>query len=145
MADTDHEVTEYQPSAGRRRNMQAIRHRDTRPELAVRSILYAAGLRYRCDLRIKVSERAVRPDIVFTRRKVAVFIDGCFWHSCPAHGTRPKHNVEYWSPKLQRNFERDVVNTSVLQKAGWKVIRAWAHEEPIAIADRVRTAVLART
>lgn len=125
--------------------MQAIRRRDTKPELAVRSELHEAGLRYRCDLRIEVGGRTVRPDIVFTRKKVAVFIDGCFWHSCPEHGTRPKRNTDYWNPKLQRNHERDALNTRVLEEAGWVVVRAWEHEEPTAVADRVRTAVLART
>lgn len=132
-------------TSGRRRNMQAIRRRDTKPELAVRSVLHAGGLRYRCDLRISLGQRTVRPDIVFTRRKVAVFIDGCFWHSCPEHGARPKRNVDYWDPKLERNRERDLENTSALEAAGWIVVRAWEHEDPIDIASRVRAAVFSRT
>ena len=125
--------------------MQANRRRDTKPELAVRSLLHAAGFRYRCDLRLKIGERAVRPDIVFTRRKVAVFIDGCFWHSCPAHGAAPKRNTSYWDPELQRNRERDAENTAVLENAGWVVVRAWEHTLPAEIALEVQSAVLART
>lgn len=145
MADADDEIAKYQTSAGRRRNMQAIRRRDTKPELAVRSILHAGGLRYRCDLRVKVGARAVRPDIVFTRRRVAVLIDGCFWHACPEHGSAPRNNTEYWNPKLRRNQERDRENTEALEAAGWLVVRAWEHTPPSEIAARVRSAVRART
>lgn len=116
-------------SAGRRRNMQANRRRDTKPELALRSALHRAGYRYRCDLRIDLPEARVRPDIVFTRKRVAVFVDGCFWHSCPEHGGRPSVNQSYWSPKLARNVERDERNTRMLTEAGWVVIRIWEHED----------------
>lgn len=133
------------PSPGRRRNMQAIRRRDTKPELAVRSLLHARGLRYRCDLRLEIGERSVRPDIVFTKRKVAVFIDGCFWHSCPDHGNPPQNNTDYWIPKLQRNRERDIESTAALEAAGWLVVRAWEHTPPAEIAERVQTEVLDRT
>jgi DNA mismatch endonuclease (patch repair protein) len=115
------------PSAGRRRNMRAIRRRDTKPEIALRSALHRAGFRYRCDFRIDLPVGRVRPDIVFTRRRVAVFIDGCFWHSCPTHGSSPKANEAYWSPKLARNRERDIRNTDLLKQAGWKVVRVWEH------------------
>jgi DNA mismatch endonuclease (patch repair protein) len=149
IADTDHMSlsTEHLriPDNPRRRNMQSNRRRDTKPELAVRSLLHAAGLRYQCDLRLKVGERGVRPDIVFTRRKVAVFIDGCFWHSCPQHGGAPKKNVDYWDQKLARNRERDAENTAVLQSAGWLVIRAWEHTPPEEVAVEVAAAVTTRT
>jgi DNA mismatch endonuclease (patch repair protein) len=125
--------------------MQAIRRKDTKPEIAVRTLLHAAGMRYRCDLRLKLGERAVRPDIVFTRLKVAVFIDGCFWHSCPQHGRAPKTNTDYWNPKLARNRERDVANTAALESAGWKVVRAWEHTSPETIAAEVKKAVAARS
>src|SRR5688500_71920 len=92
----------------RRRNMQANRRRDTGPELALRSLLHARGLRYRCDYRLKFDGGAVRPDIVFTRVKVAVFVDGCFWHSCPVHGHSPRQNTQYWAPKLASNRARDL-------------------------------------
>ena len=124
-------------SAGRRRNMQANRRRDTRPELALRSALHRAGYRYRCDLRIDLPEGRVRPDIVFTRKRVAVFVDGCFWHSCPEHGSRPSVNQSYWSPKLARTVERDARNTRSLEDAGWTVIRIWEHEDLDRSVERV--------
>lgn len=132
------------PENPRRRNMQANRRKDTKPELAVRSLLHAAGLRYRCDLRLKVGQRGVRPDIVFTRRMVAVFIDGCFWHSCPEHSAPPRKNADYWDPKLARNRQRDAENTAALQSAGWLVIRAWEHTPPEDIAAQVAAVVVAR-
>ena len=125
--------------------MQANGRKDTKPELAVRTLLHAAGLRYRCDLRLKIGDRAVRPDIVFTRRKVAVFIDGCFWHSCPLHGAAPRTNTSYWDPKLARNRERDAANNELLRAAGWTVVRAWEHTPPVEIAAEVAEAVARRT
>jgi DNA mismatch endonuclease (patch repair protein) len=109
--------------------MQANRRRDTVPELALRSVLHAAGYRYRCDYRIDlVSGRRVRPDIVFTRRRIAIFVDGCFWHSCPQHGVSPRTNASYWGPKLAGNRARDARNTVELGEAGWTVLRIWEHE-----------------
>jgi DNA mismatch endonuclease (patch repair protein) len=115
--------------------MQANRRRDTRPELLIRRRLHRAGLRYRCDLRIDLPGTLVRPDIVFTRARVALFIDGCFWHSCPIHGIEPRTNSSYWSPKLQRNRERDAANSAALIDAGWLVVRAWEHEDPDDVVD----------
>jgi DNA mismatch endonuclease (patch repair protein) len=125
---------------GRSRNMQANRRRDTQPELALRSALHRAGHRYRCDLRLEVEGVRVRPDIVFTKRKVAIFVDGCFWHCCPDHGREPTANQYYWSPKLQRNRERDARNTSALEAAGWTVVRVWEHEE---VSEAIRRVELA--
>lgn len=114
---------------GRRRNMQANRRRDTGPEMALRRALHRAGHRYRCDLRIDLPDgRRVRPDIVFSRRRVAVFVDGCFWHCCPEHGRQPSINGSYWSPKLERNRQRDRQNTEALVQAGWRVVRVWEHQ-----------------
>lgn len=114
---------------GRSRNMRANRRRDTGPELVLRSMLHRAGYRYRCDYRLDLdSGIRVRPDIVFTKRRTAIFVDGCFWHLCPQHGRQPTTNSGYWSPKLQRNRERDERNTAALQEAGWTVIRVWEHE-----------------
>lgn len=121
--------------------MQANRRRDSGPERALRSLLHAAGYRYRCDLRLKFGSDAVRPDIVFTKRRIAVFVDGCFWHSCPIHGSSPRANADYWGPKLARNRERDARNVEVLGQAGWIVIRVWEHEDPAAAFDRVASAV----
>lgn len=112
---------------GRRRNMQAIRRTDTKPEVRLRSALHRAGLRFRKDMRLDLPGARVRPDIVFTRAKVAVFVDGCFWHSCPEHGHQPSQNVGYWAPKLQRTINRDNRDTSYLTDAGWAVLRIWEH------------------
>jgi DNA mismatch endonuclease (patch repair protein) len=128
-------------SEGRRRNMQANRRRDTRPELALRSALHGAGFRYRCDFRIDLPAGRVRPDIVFTRRRVAVFVDGCFWHCCPEHGSKPSVNQSYWSPKLARNVERDARNTAWLTEAGWTVVRIWEHEDIASAMEQVTAAL----
>lgn len=115
-------------SEGRSRNMQAIRRTGTKPEVALRSALHADGLRFRKDLRLDLASNVrVRPDIVFTARKVAVFVDGCFWHCCPQHGRQPTVNEWYWTPKLRRNVERDRIADAALQEAGWAVVRVWEH------------------
>ncbi|WP_271219538.1 very short patch repair endonuclease [Streptosporangium carneum] len=120
---------------GRSRNMQANRRSDTKPEVALRRALHRLGLRYRKDLRLDVAEVKVRPDIVFTAKKVAIFIDGCFWHVCPEHGRQPTTNEWYWAPKLRRNMERDQLVNSALEAAGWRVVRLWEHEPlPAAVA-----------
>ncbi len=121
--------------------MQANRRRDTKPEVALRSALHAAGYRYRCDYRIDLAEGRVRPDIVFTRKRVAVFVDGCFWHCCPQHGSQPSVNESYWGPKLARNVERDARNTSLLEQAGWTVLRIWEHVPLQDAIDQVTAAV----
>ena len=119
--------------------MRANRRRDTGPERAIRSALHGAGLRFRVDYAIRVpgAARAIRPDIVFTRRRVAVFIDGCFWHGCAAHSSVPRTNSDYWAPKLTRNAERDREQAAVLTSAGWEVIRVWEHEDAAAAAGRI--------
>ncbi|HET9118712.1 MAG TPA: very short patch repair endonuclease [Pseudonocardiaceae bacterium] len=123
---------------GRSRNMQAIRRRDTKPEVALRSALHRLGYRFRKDYRIHVETGWVRPDIVFTRQKLAIFVDGCFWHSCPDHGRAPKVNDWYWAPKLARTRERDGANQHALTEAGWRVIRVWEHEAAHLAAERVQ-------
>lgn len=115
-------------TAGRGRNMQAIRRTDTKPEVALRSALHRAGLRFRKDYLIRVDGQRVRPDIVFTRARLAVFIDGCFWHSCPEHGRLPTTNVDYWGPKFRRNVERDRKQSLLLKQAGWTALRIWEHD-----------------
>lgn len=115
--------------------MKANRRSDTRPEVELRSRLHRAGLRFRKDFTVVVGGRKVRPDVVFTRQRVAVFVDGCFWHCCPEHGTAPARNVEYWRPKLARNVERDRATTAALEADGWRVVRIWEHE-PVADAHR---------
>jgi DNA mismatch endonuclease (patch repair protein) len=121
--------------------MRANGRRDTKPELVIRSLLHRRGLRFRKRLTIKlIGRRWTQPDIAFTRSRVAVFIDGCFWHACPEHGKTPEANIGYWSPKLARNVTRDADTTSQLTELGWLVIRAWEHEDPVAVALRVEQA-----
>jgi DNA mismatch endonuclease (patch repair protein) len=112
--------------------MRANRRRDTGPELELRSSLFSRGLRYRVDypIRAAADARPIRPDVVFPGAKLAVFVDGCFWHCCPRHGTRPGRNSEYWDAKLQRNVDRDRRYDALLREAGWTVIRVWEHEDP---------------
>lgn len=128
-------------------NMRANRRRDTGPELAVRSILHARGLRYRVDLPVRVDpRRPVRPDVVFIRARVCCFIDGCWWHGCPKHGRRrTSANDHYWSAKIARNVERDAEQRTVLEAAGWTVLRFWEHEDPVNVADTIADVVAART
>lgn len=124
-----------------RKSMRANRSRDTRPELAVRSRLHARGLRYRVARRpVPTLRRSA--DVVFTRAKVAVFIDGCFWHGCPEHFWAPKSNTDYWEPKIRANIARDQETTLALEEAGWRVIRVWEHEDPNRAADRIQSTVL---
>jgi len=123
--------------------MQAQRTRDTAPELALRRLLHAAGLRYRVD-RAPLPELRRRADIVFNPVKVAVYVDGCFWHGCPAHGTRPVANAAWWIEKLARNEARDRDTDDRLAAAGWLVLRVWEHEPAAEAAARVRAAVSTR-
>ncbi len=136
-------VVSYASTPGVRSRMRQQRSRDTAPELAVRRLLHAAGLRYRVDRRPLPGLRR-RADIVFGPAQVAVFIDGCFWHGCPTHGRRPVANDWYWPEKIRRNRERDADTTQQLEAAGWLVIRAWEHESAQAVADRVVAAVDSR-
>ena len=111
--------------------MLANRRRDTSIELAVRRLLHAAGARYRVDFAPDPTSRRRRADIVFTRAKVAVFMDGCFWHGCPEHFVPPRSNTEYWGPKIARNMERDRETTERLEALRWTVMRFWEHEDPL--------------
>ncbi len=115
--------------------MRANRRRDTLPEMRVRRLLHARGLRYLVD--VAPAGIKAKADIVFTRRKIAVFIDGCFWHQCERHGPVPRANAEYWAPKLARNVERDRQVNQELTELGWEVLRYWEHEDPAAIADSI--------
>lgn len=117
--------------------MAAIRRRDTKPERAIRSLLHAAGKRYRVDVRLDLEGARPRPDILFTRARVAVFVDGCFWHCCPEHGRQPSVNGGYWGPKLERNIARDRNADAALQDAGWTVVRVWEHEDPGDAAEHI--------
>ena len=107
--------------------MAAQPRRDTGPELALRRALHARGRRFRVNAPIPGLPRR-RADITFSRQKVAVFVDGCFWHSCPIHGTRPKDNSVWWAEKLARNVARDADTDDHLARTGWTVVRIWEHE-----------------
>jgi DNA mismatch endonuclease (patch repair protein) len=123
--------------------MRANRRTDTKPELALRHALHRLGYRYRKDYRLDLAGgRRVRPDIAFTARKVAVFVDGCFWHACPEHGSKPRANQWYWGPKLIKNVERDRINDAALILAGWTVVRLWEH---VALDEAVAAVVAALT
>jgi DNA mismatch endonuclease (patch repair protein) len=124
--------------------MSRNRKRDTRPERRVRTELFARGLRYRVNHPVRLETLTVRPDIVFPRQQVAVFVDGCFWHQCPEHGNVPRRNTAYWGPKLRRNIDRDRRVDTALASERWTVIRAWEHEDPEAVASRVAATVASR-
>ena len=126
--------------------MRANRRTDTKPELALRHALHRLGYRYRKDYRLDLDGgRRVRPDIAFTARKVAVFVDGCFWHGCPDHGNpRPATNAWYWPAKIEGNRARDRDTDRRLTDAGWLVLRLWEHEDPAEAARRVAGAVAER-
>jgi DNA mismatch endonuclease, patch repair protein len=108
----------------RSKQMACIKGEHTTPERRLRSSLWARGLRYR----IHVKMPAGRPDIVFSASKVAVFIDGCFWHGCPIHYTRPRSRHEFWAEKLAANVERDRRQTLLLEAQGWVALRFWEHQ-----------------
>jgi DNA mismatch endonuclease (patch repair protein) len=123
-----------------RQRMSRQRSQDTDPERALRSRLHRLGLRYRLHLRPVTGLRR-QADIVFPRARVAVFVDGCFWHRCPEHATSPKANGAWWADKLAANAARDRDTDRRLVEAGWQVVRIWEHEDPDAAAARVATAV----
>lgn len=129
-------------SSGAARNtLRANRRVDTGPERALRSALHQRGLRFRKDLHLKLAESSARPDIVFTRARVAVFVDGCFWHSCPEHGELPQSNRSFWAEELRRNVARDRENNRVPETNGWTVLRFFEHVPPAEAAELVHDAV----
>ena len=123
--------------------MQGNRRVDTTPEIRLRRALHASGLRFRKDFVVRADGLRAKADVVFTRRRVAVFIDGCFWHGCEEHCRMPKRNRDYWEAKIGRNRERDALVSAALEAAGWRVVRIWEHESIEQGADRVRAALSA--
>jgi DNA mismatch endonuclease (patch repair protein) len=122
--------------------MRGNRRANTGPEVALRSALHRSGLRFRKDYLVRLpGMRATRIDIAFPRRRVAVFVDGCFWHGCPEHGRVPSTNAQYWPGKLARTRERDLAQTRALEGEGWTVVRCWEHEEIGVTTVRVRAAL----
>jgi DNA mismatch endonuclease (patch repair protein) len=120
--------------------MQVTRRRDTPGELALRSALRALGLRYRVDLALPGTRR--RADVAFVGAKVAVFVDGCFWHGCPEHGTWPKANAGWWREKIEGNVSRDRDTDLKLSAAGWRVLRFWEHDNPQVAARTIAKALV---
>ncbi|WP_081691055.1 DNA mismatch endonuclease Vsr [Conexibacter woesei] len=123
--------------------MQRVRRRDTGPELRLRSALHRLGLRYRVDAKVPELPRH-RIDVLFRRARVAVFVDGCFWHLCPEHGSVPKANAGWWTRKLAGVRARDARTDAILTQAGWEVVRVWEHEEPDVAAARIAAVVTDR-
>ncbi len=119
--------------------MQVTPRRDTPCELAVRSAVHAKGLRYRVDWQLPGTRR--RADMAFVGVKVAVFIDGCFWHGCPNHATWPKANARWWRNKIETNIQRDRDTDILLRRSGWRVLRFWEHEDSLRAARAIERAV----
>jgi DNA mismatch endonuclease, patch repair protein len=134
-----HQVESWASSEAARTTMRANRARDTKPELRLRRAVHALGLRYRVSARPIPNFRRTA-DLVFTRVRLAVFLDGCFWHGCPKHGSRPKANPAFWHAKIERNIERDAQTTARLREEGWTVLRIWEHQDLTAAAQEVATA-----
>lgn len=122
--------------------MQANKGRDTAPEMAVRQAVHRRGLRYRVSVRPEPSLRRTA-DLVFTRRRVAVFVDGCFWHGCPEHHTVAKQNADFWASKVVTNTARDRDTDFQLVTAGWTVLRYWEHEPAENVASDIACVVRA--
>ena len=119
--------------------MRSNRSRDTKPEMAVRSAVHRRGIRFRVSARPQ-PELARTADLVLRKSRIAVFVDGCFWHGCPDHHTQPAANARFWADKIARNVERDAETTAYLRQAGWTVLRFWEHEDPEDVADQVQRA-----
>lgn len=123
--------------------MRSNKSRDTKPELALRSAVHALGLRYRVSAKPLADLRRTA-DLVFTRAKVAVFLDGCFWHGCPQHHTVASANARFWADKVEANRTRDRDTDGRLADAGWVSVRIWEHEDVAVAARRVEEMVRSR-
>ena len=134
-------VSPSSPEASRR--MARVRQRGTDVEIELRRALHALGLRYRLQVPLSRKPRRVA-DIVFIGARVAVFVDGCFWHGCPLHATWPKENAGFWRAKIEANRARDADTTRRLRELGWEVIRVWSHEDPVEAARLIHDRVLER-
>ncbi|GAA3386749.1 very short patch repair endonuclease [Cryptosporangium minutisporangium] len=120
--------------------MQANKSRDTNPELALRRAVHARGMRYRVNTRPVAGLRRTA-DLVFTKARVAIFLDGCFWHGCPQHHTVAKTNATFWAEKVRRNRERDAETDRLIAEHGWTVVRIWEHEDPTEAAERIQAVI----
>lgn len=138
-ADERQTAASARPSArdaGVRSRMSQVSTRDTAPELALRRLLWARGMRFRVDV-APLAELRSRADIVFRRAQVAVYVDGCFWHGCPEHAIPPKHNSAWWKAKLAETAARDRRVEAALHANGWTVVRVWEHEDPHEACERI--------
>lgn len=131
------------PDAATGWRMRQVRRADTAAELAIRRILFARGLRYRKDHK-PLSRLRTKADLVFMGPRVAVYVDGCFWHGCPEHATWPKKNGAFWRHKIESNMARDSRIDAALEEEGWMVVRVWEHERPESAADRIERIVKGR-
>ena len=131
------EPERVRPDSALSRKMSVLARRDTKPEMLLRRELHARGLRYRLQVKVPGNNRRTI-DIAFTRTRLAVFVDGCFWHGCPEHHHRPRANSDWWRWKLDNNIARDRDTNRLLHEAGWLVVRIWEHEEASAAADLVQ-------
>lgn len=134
MAGTEPERT--RPGAALSAKMSTLARRDTKPEMQLRSELHRRGLRYRVQTKVPGNNRR-KIDIAFSRARLAVYVDGCFWHGCPVHHVQPIANSEWWTWKIERNKARDRDTDRELAEAGWTVMRTWEHEDPAEAASRV--------
>ena len=124
--------------------MRNVRVRDTYAEVRLRKELHRRGLRYQVNIQ-PLDDLRRKADVVFRRARVAVFVDGCFWHFCPQHRSLPKTNAEWWRGKLEGNRNRDIDTTLQLENAGWAVMRVWEHEDSSQAVDRIEVLVRSRT
>lgn len=136
-------MTPFDVAPATRKAMQGNKSRDTKPEMLLRSILHRRGLRYRVSIR-PIPELRRTADLVFTRARVAVFVDGCFWHGCPTHHRLPATNSDYWTAKVERNRQRDREIDQALSDLGWSVVRCWEHDPAPEVAERVIREVASR-
>jgi DNA mismatch endonuclease (patch repair protein) len=127
-------------SAEVRRRMRLQKRKDTTPELRVRRVVHAAGYRYRLHIKVPGAPRRTI-DMAFTRAKVAVFVDGCYWHGCPDHGHPTVRNSEWWAAKIEGNRVRDRDTDDRLSAMGWRIVRVWEHEDAQTAAARIIAAV----
>jgi len=124
--------------------MQAIRTRDTKPELLLRQELHRRGMRFRVNVSVpEMPRRSI--DVAWSGKRIAVFIDGCYWHGCLEHSTVPKVNADYWVPKIEGNRRRDLETKKYLEGRGWSVLRFWEHEAVDEVADVIQDVVRSRT
>src|SRR5438034_5314574 len=119
-----------------RRRMERARQRDTSIEVALGRELRVLGLSFESNV-VPVAGIRSRPDVLFPTSRIAVFVNGCFWHGCPAHGTWPKHNAAWWRAKIEANRARDLKNDEMLATAGWIVLRYWEHDDPSVVAQEI--------